>query len=346
MVEAQAVKDRIDIVNYIGGYVDLKKSGRNYTATCPFHAETKPSFVVSGERQAWHCFGSCQSGGDVIKFAELYHGLDFPGALQELARYAGISNSHGNYHDSSDSNFKPRRPRPPENAARDADGTKAALNPDWQSAALDFVEVCYQTLFTATGDGARHYLNGRGLNDMVLRAGGVGFNPKSYYSRWGNIEVYLPRAIVLPTFFNQMPVRVKFRTATGDYRQATGGMDSLQIPFLPFRPGCHVVLVESELDALSIPPGIGVVPVALGGSGACRTLRNVARLAQAATVLIATDNDKAGDEAAEWWGAHLPNARRLRPTAHDVNDMLRTGHPADLVDWIHSATPETEEVFP
>jgi len=341
MVEAQAVKDRIDIVGYIGAYVDLKKKGRNYVAACPFHSETKPSFVVSPERQAWRCFGACDTGGDVITFAQHYHRLDFPGALRDLARYAGVDYYQGNYHDSSDS--KPRKPRPPANAPRATDYTKSALDPTWQAAALEFVERCYHLLFDSTGDDARHYLNGRGINDAVLRYAGVGFNPERHTARWGNIEVYLPRAIVLPTFYARMPVRVKFRTATGDYRQATGGMDSFHFPFLPFRPGCHVVLVESELDALSIPPGIGVVPVALGGSGACRTLRNVARLAQAATVRIATDADPAGDEAARWWLAHLPNACRLRPTAHDVNDMLREHGAAHVVSWIEAPGSQTHD---
>ncbi len=85
------VKNRIDIVELVSGYVPLKKAGRNYKGLCPFHAEKTPSFVVFPDTQTWHCFGACGTGGDVFRFIMQREGMDFSEALRELARRAGVS---------------------------------------------------------------------------------------------------------------------------------------------------------------------------------------------------------------------------------------------------------------
>ena len=84
------VKKRIEIVDFIGSFINLKRSGRNYKAVCPFHQEKTPSFVVSPDRQIWHCFGACSEGGDVIKFLMKWENLTFYEALKELAEKAGV----------------------------------------------------------------------------------------------------------------------------------------------------------------------------------------------------------------------------------------------------------------
>lgn len=80
----QRVKDAIDIVDLIGGYVDLKKSGQSYKACCPFHQEKTPSFIVTPSRGRYKCFG-CGEGGDGIQFIMKMEGLDFTGAVRFLA---------------------------------------------------------------------------------------------------------------------------------------------------------------------------------------------------------------------------------------------------------------------
>lgn len=87
--DVEKVKQKVDIVELIESYIPLKKAGRNFKSPCPFHNEKSPSFVVSPDRQIWHCFG-CNKGGDIFSFVEEYEKTTFSDALKFLAQKAGI----------------------------------------------------------------------------------------------------------------------------------------------------------------------------------------------------------------------------------------------------------------
>jgi DNA primase len=147
------VKQRIDIVDLVGQYVRLQKAGRNFKALCPFHTEKTPSFIVFPDRQSWHCFGACGSGGDAFTFVMKRENVEFGEALRLLAERAGVTlGGRG------DAEEDARRQR-----LRDAN----------QAAAQHF----HQALLSASaGQAARDYLASRGLDEATIEGFQLGYS--------------------------------------------------------------------------------------------------------------------------------------------------------------------------
>ncbi|MCD4758127.1 MAG: DNA primase [Arcobacteraceae bacterium] len=89
------LKSHLDVVDIISQFIELKKSGANFKACCPFHGEDTPSFVVSPQKQIYHCFG-CGVGGDSIKFVMEYEKLSYPEAIEKLASMSNVSLQYDN----------------------------------------------------------------------------------------------------------------------------------------------------------------------------------------------------------------------------------------------------------
>jgi DNA primase len=151
------VKSRIDIADLVGEQVPLKRAGRNFSGLCPFHSERTPSFIVSPERQTWHCFGACATGGDVFTFVMKRENIDFGEALRMLAQRAGVMLAER------------RDPQEDEREQRLLQANEAA--------AAFFHNAL---LHAKQGTGARDYLQQRGLDAETIEAFQLGYSPDSW----------------------------------------------------------------------------------------------------------------------------------------------------------------------
>ena len=147
------IRDKLDIVEVISGYVPLRKAGRNFKARCPFHTEKTPSFTVSPERQTWRCFGACATGGDIFNFVMRKDNVEFGEALRRLAESAGVEVSS----------------RPKEQV--DLEESLFRVN---QEAARFYNEM----LMSPEGRAALKYLNDRGIDDKAIEEFQLGYSPK------------------------------------------------------------------------------------------------------------------------------------------------------------------------
>src|SRR2546425_4416467 len=179
MNEIDEIKARLDIVDVIGSYVHLEKAGRTLKSTCPFHSERTPSFIVSPDRQSWHCFGACGTGGDVISFVMRKEGLEFPEALKMLADRTGVKLRERHVSEQED------RQRERLYAANEAAAHfyKQLLLNSAGRPARDYVERRGIDVSTAetfllgysapAWEGAREHLRGRGFSDAELLKAGL-----------------------------------------------------------------------------------------------------------------------------------------------------------------------------
>lgn len=149
------IKNAVNISDYIGQTVTLKKQGQNLFGVCPFHAENTPSFSVNEEKQIFYCF-SCHRGGSVFKFIQELDKLSFPAAVKKVADFAGV----------------PLELDEPVQAPVDPEVRR-------QKEIMKLVGSFMHHLLmnTASGEAALTYLHARGLTDKILTTFGVGFAP-------------------------------------------------------------------------------------------------------------------------------------------------------------------------
>lgn len=146
------ILSRIDIVELIAGYIPLKRAGRNFKAHCPFHHEKTPSFMVSAERQIYHCFG-CGAGGNAFNFLMQYERMSFLEAVEVLAKKAGVA-------------LPDRQKLSP-----------GAVNLNTELYKINELAVSFyeNNLSAACGLLPRSYLKGRGINDETIKLFRLGY---------------------------------------------------------------------------------------------------------------------------------------------------------------------------
>ena len=145
------LKQRLDIVDVVGSYLELKKNGANYKCVCPFHNDTTPSLVVSPSKQIYHCF-ACGAGGDSIKFVMEYEKLSYPEAIEKLARMVNFSLAY----------------------TTDEGGVKREDRKLMENLNLFYVKQLDKTPF------AKEYLFKRGISDVSIEKFELGYAPASF----------------------------------------------------------------------------------------------------------------------------------------------------------------------
>jgi len=154
--QVQEIKSKLDVVEIVREYLpNLKQAGTNWKTLCPFHNEKTPSFMVSQERQMWHCFG-CGEGGDIFEFVKKIENVEFPESLRILAQKAGVV-------------LKKQDPKLLDQRTKQLELHEAATK--------FFQAHLWQT---TAGKHALAYLSGRGLTEDTIKTWRLGYAPESY----------------------------------------------------------------------------------------------------------------------------------------------------------------------
>lgn len=157
----QEIKERLNIVDVIGEYVSLKRSGSNYIGLCPFHNEDTPSFVVSDAKQIYRCFGQCNKGGNIYTFLQEYLHISFREAVIMLSKKAGIDIDDDN---SFNEQYKINEEK------------KKRLYDLYR----DVANAYYKTLFSDIGKLGLDYFKNRKLSKETIKKFGLGYAPNSF----------------------------------------------------------------------------------------------------------------------------------------------------------------------
>ncbi len=191
------VRDSIDIVDLVSGYVSLKKAGKNHVGLCPFHAEKTPSFSVNPDKQIFHCFG-CGVGGDVFKFLELQEGLNFPEAVRSLAGRSGI--------------ILPTETR--SRTDRKTEEERSAL----LAIIADAADYFQKELEGSAGSSARAYLAKRGVSSVMISEFALGFARPE----WDSLFRFLKQRGHAPALSERAGLIVKRSEGDGYYDRFRG----------------------------------------------------------------------------------------------------------------------------
>lgn len=311
MSDIDEIKTRLNIVDIISERIPVKKAGRNLKALCPFHGEKTPSFVISPDRQTFHCFG-CGKGGSVFDFVMLYDHVDFAEALETLADRAGVKLEH-----------------------RPTDTPESKLKQKLYEA-NHLASEYYHYLLTKhkVGEAAREYLKRRGVSEKSIETFSLGYSAND----WDGLLTYLHKkgyddklletaGLVIAGsrgFYDRFRGRVMFtlkdhrgnvvgfagRVMDPDAKEAkyintsetpiytkSKVLYGLDVTRDSIQKANEAVVMEGELDLISsFQSGIGNV-VAIKGSA---VTEEHARLLRRYTerLVFALDSDLAGDAAA------------------------------------------------
>lgn len=365
----QDLLNRVDIVDVVGRYVQLKKGGANFMGLCPFHNEKSPSFTVSPTKQFYHCFG-CGAHGTAIGFLIEYSGLGFVEAVKELAQNVGMVVPE------SESKLPPAQ-------RAEAQAKSMALS-DAMTRACDYYRQQLR--------GAQHavaYLKGRGLTGEIAAKFGLGYAPDG----WDNLRAVFPDDYDAPALvecgmvidksdeegmhrkrYDRFRDRIMFpiRNIKGQVIGFGGRvMDKgepkyLNSPETPLfqkgselyglfearqaiRDAGYVLVTEGYMDVVALAQ-LGF-PQAVATLGTACTPTHVQKLLrQTDNVIFSFDGDTAGRRAARRaLDATLPHASDNKavkflflPTEHDPDSYVREMGAEAFEQQVHDAMPMSQ----
>jgi DNA primase len=374
----QDLLNRVDIVDVVGKFVQLKKGGANFMGLCPFHNEKSPSFTVSPTKQFYHCFG-CGAHGTAINFLMEHGGLSFPEAVGELAQSVGLtvprepSPSRGGYGaDKGGSGFERSAP---------VDSKAAAALSDLMQTACDYYRKALRGAPQAI-----QYLKKRGLTGEIAARFGLGYAPDGWQNLEAVFDDYRSDGLVeaglvivsekldaqgQPRRYDRFRERIMFpiRNVKGQVigfggRVLDGGepkyLNSPETPLfskgselyglfearLAIREAHSVLVVEGYMDVVALAQlGFPNAVATLGT--ACTPIHVQKLLRQTDTVIFSFDGDAAGRRAARRaLDACLPHAadnRTIRflflPSEHDPDSYVREFGKEAFSEQIEHAVP-------
>ncbi|MBR3791921.1 MAG: DNA primase, partial [Clostridia bacterium] len=304
-----------DIVDYVSKYVNLKKTGRDYSGLCPFHREKSPSFHVSSEKQLFHCFG-CGASGNLVQFVMRTEGLDFVEAIKLLADRAGIQLPEDNGQNNIESGSLKKKIYEMNKLAARFFYENLTKHPEGKTALAYFQErkiskktiISYGLGFARDNYTALHdYLLTQGYTkDEMLSAGLVVLREDKLYDKFrnrvmfpiidlrGNIigfggrimgDATTPNGFKLPKYLN-----------TAETPVFNKGKNLFSLNLAKKSSPVSIVLVEGYMDVISVfQSGITNVVATLGTA----LTENQAKLLMkyCNEILICYDSDEAGQKA-------------------------------------------------
>lgn len=305
------IKRQVDLVEYVGRFTRLQKSGRSFKGLCPFHSEKTPSFYVFADKGTWRCFGTCGEGGDLFSFVQKRENVDFRTALRMLAAEAGVQLSP------EDSRRRGRHERLTAIMSAAVDYYQRCLQDDSGSAARTYLTEKRGLTANTIADwklgwapdewrGLKSVLGGRGYDDADLLAAGLLVEPENDrepYDRFRG-RVIVPIANERGEFVamggrglgNEQPKYLNSpQTEIFDKGRTLFGLDHAAEAI---RQTGVVVVVEGYMDVIGPwQAGFANVVATMGTSlteNHAQLLRRYAR-----RIVLAMDPDAAGLAAAE-----------------------------------------------
>ncbi len=356
---------RVDIVDVIQHRVPLKKAGREWTACCPFHNERSPSFYVSPSKQFYHCFG-CGAHGSALKFLMEYERLEFPDAVEELAKTVGLT------------------------VPREGGGQQAVREDRSDSyAILDQAAAWYQQQLGQDAE-AQAYCRQRGLDAEIIARFRIGWAPSGYDGLSRAVGQQQERRLELLNEtgmlasgdsgrrYDRFRQRLMFPIMDRRGRviafggRLTGGDQGPKYLNSPETPLFHkgrelfalwqvkqanpklerIVVVEGYMDAIAMHQA--GLPIAVATLGTATTPEHTEQLFRATTdVVFCFDGDRAG-RAAAWKALEsaLPRMRDGRqagflflPEGEDPDSLIRREGREGFEQRIRQATPLSDYLF-